>query len=59
MQLKQRQGLFCQSCSMPMERPESFGTNAAGKEFDIVSLGTRRRLAFHHLRHGQCRLTFN
>lgn len=24
-------GPFCQSCAMPMEKPEQFGTNADGK----------------------------
>jgi hypothetical protein len=28
----QTQGPFCQSCAMPMERPEMFGTNADGSK---------------------------
>ena len=28
----QAQGPFCQSCSMPMETPEMFGTNADGSK---------------------------
>lgn len=28
--MQQPKGPFCQSCSMPMERPEDFGTDANG-----------------------------
>jgi hypothetical protein len=30
MQLQPPEGPFCQSCSMPMQAPEDFGTNADG-----------------------------
>jgi hypothetical protein len=26
------QGIFCQSCSMPLQKPEDFGTNADGSK---------------------------
>ena len=32
MQPRQPQGPFCQSCSMPMEKPEDYGTNADGSK---------------------------
>lgn len=32
MKIKQPEGLFCQSCSMPLERQGDFGTNAAGSK---------------------------
>ncbi len=32
MQLRPPQGPFCQSCSMPMEKPEDFGTNTDGSK---------------------------
>ncbi len=32
MAAKQPQGTICQSCSMPMEKPEHFGTNADGSK---------------------------
>ncbi len=28
----QPQGPFCQSCAMPMQKPEDFGTNANGSQ---------------------------
>jgi len=28
----QAQGSFCQSCAMPMQKPEDFGTNADGSK---------------------------
>ena len=34
MQARPPQGPFCQSCSMPMEKPEDFGTNADSKKND-------------------------
>ena len=30
--MMQTQGPFCQSCAMPMETPEMFGTNADGSK---------------------------
>jgi hypothetical protein len=30
MDIKHPQGPFCQSCGMPLKRPEDFGTGAAG-----------------------------
>jgi len=30
MEMKQSMGPFCQSCAMPMEKDEHFGTNAGG-----------------------------
>ncbi len=30
--MMQPQGPFCQSCAMPMEKPEMFGTNADSSE---------------------------
>jgi hypothetical protein len=30
--MREPQGPFCQSCSMPMEKPEMFGTNADGSQ---------------------------
>ena len=30
MNTTQTQGTFCQSCAMPMQKPEDFGTNANG-----------------------------
>jgi len=32
MDANQPKGAFCQSCAMPMEKPEDFGTNAGGKQ---------------------------
>ena len=32
------QGPFCQSCAMPMEKPEMFGTNADGSISDEYCL---------------------
>jgi hypothetical protein len=32
MNTTQPQGLFCQSCAMPMQKPEDFGTNANGSQ---------------------------
>lgn len=34
MEQKQPKGPFCQSCGMPMEKPEDFGTNAGGSKND-------------------------
>jgi hypothetical protein len=30
MELKQQMGPFCQSCGMPLEKPEDFGTGSHG-----------------------------
>jgi hypothetical protein len=32
MNTTQPQGPFCQSCAMPMQKPEDFGTNANGSQ---------------------------
>ena len=32
MKATKSQGLFCQSCSMPLQKPEDFGTNADGSK---------------------------
>lgn len=32
MKTTQSQGLFCQSCAMPMQKPEDFGTSADGDQ---------------------------
>ena len=32
MNITQPQGPFCQSCAMPMQKPEDFGTNANGSQ---------------------------
>jgi len=32
--MKRPMGPFCQSCAMPMEKPEDFGTNADGGRND-------------------------
>lgn len=32
MNTTQAQGPFCQSCAMPMQKPEDFGTNADGSQ---------------------------
>ena len=32
--MKQPQGPFCQSCAMPMRKPEMFGTNTDGSAAD-------------------------
>ena len=32
--MSQSHGPFCQSCSMPMMRPDDFGTNADGSQND-------------------------
>jgi len=32
MEIKQPKGPFCQSCGMPMEKPEDFGTNTDGSK---------------------------
>jgi hypothetical protein len=32
MEATKSQGLFCQSCAMPLQKPEDFGTNADGSK---------------------------
>jgi len=32
MNKNQPKGLFCQSCAMPMEKPDDFGTNTDGRK---------------------------
>ncbi len=34
MKATQSQGSFCQSCTMPMHKPEDFGTNTDGSKND-------------------------
>lgn len=34
MEMSQHQGPFCQSCAMPLGKPEDFGTGADGSRID-------------------------